>query len=219
MKLKEQIDAVIEVLERQYQKAETPYYDENTPYEQLQEKLAGKVIEIDAMLVVYIRDVLQQIANIAQNYETNEEAVRDYLKIDLEIRDEIKAEPNKAKAYQRAAKKKGWTHGKRTPDYNLLSEYLILTGVLCFRDGSRPTNIEEILNAILWYDNKYLKKIQPMDKKEAIQILTEKHQIQSYDATYQRLKKAKKKWINNLKKENKDFSHLINVLPANYPPT
>ena len=72
-------------------------------------------------------------------------------------------------------------------------------------------------NSVMLFEYCDLIKEQKMDKKEAIKLLTKKYKIQSWEATLQRLKRAKKRQINSLKAKNLDYSYFIGILPPGWP--
>jgi len=176
-------------------------YEQIIADEQIEAALKNAVLEIKSMTLVDLIFTLQyafvELASNSKTLALNNKLLGrnlEYLEKDVAIGEMVRSEPDKDKAYRLAARKKGWTQGKRTPDHNLLQEYLDLIG----RDR---LPVERT----------------PKGKQEAIEFLTKKHHIQSIDATYQRLKRAQKKEKSVKKERNKDFSHLINILPGNWP--
>ena len=123
---------------------------------------------------------------------------------------DVRCTKNKPKAYREAAKTLEWSMDHRGIENEaMFADYLDLIGAAL--SGRRP--IEE--------EMKILESDAPipalMEKADAIEFLTKKYQIQSFDATYQRLKRTKKNKIKILKSENKDYSYLINILPSSWP--
>jgi hypothetical protein len=211
MDYREQINLVASLLENALQLT-APGYNKDAPEEQLQQTLEGKAVEVDAMTALNMISVLNNVAEGLEYYGAEKMLIANYqehLEKLIKLKDGIKSAGNKDKAYRSAAREMGWTQGGKTPDNDLLIEYLALIGVACAEDGSSSPELAKLLSAIGKGPSEQI-----LDKEEAITFLTEKKQIASWDATYQRLKRAAKNRKNFLQSQKKDFSHLINILPT-----
>jgi hypothetical protein len=109
----------------------------------------------------------------------------------------------RAKVVRGAADALNLKRPKKSFNFDLLKEYLDLIGVR-WRDDAL---IQDAVD----------RGCPHLNRKEAVQFLTEKHQIQSWDATYQQLKNARRAW-RTCQAENKDVSFLEKILPGNWPP-
>jgi len=202
----DEINRLIEHLEKALSNAEGPEYRESMTDEEVDELLKARTVKIDALTAVEIIQILQDAGFNKRMRDICIENANKEAEVGQMVR-EAKGS-DKPKAYAIAARLMGWDDGAAAFNDKLLNEYLDAIGVSY--DGAR--GVDEIIKII---NDEYIPP--KMDKKDAIQMICKKHGLQSYDATYKRLLRAKKTWIDELEKEGKNFDQLLNILPENWP--
>lgn len=187
-------------------------------YTSLQKIYKDRVVEVDAWILHAVIDCLRFLNEELAWAKTYEVLCRSvYFPFDQklsEIHDQIRAAPDKREAYQRAAKKMGWTSEKKQPDYKLLFEYLDLIGIICTKYGDSLPEIDALHREV--YGEK-----QPMDRIEAIELLAAKYpdpkrgksNKQPRTNIYKRIQNAKKKLKAALKADGRPYKHLDKILP------
>lgn len=198
----EKINQLIESLEKALSNAEGPEYRESMTDKEVDELLKARTIKIDALTAVEIIEVLKKLPFEKKLLRGCIDRIDTVNRVGNIV--EEATGRDKQNAYRQAAVNLGWTDGKKKSDEKLLAEYLDLIGVVHLYTEEKGDFLEFVK----------ADPPEPMGKEEAIEHLHKKHNIKSYEATYQRLKRAKKHEKKLLKLENKDFSHLINILPT-----
>jgi len=170
----------------------------------------GKVT-LDADIIYELLDELQDIPFSMRLLDATMNRCKEL----NQIRDEVLSSENKRQAYQTAANKLNWNIDKRKIKRDqIFREYLHLTGVVMMAGHVMRDHSKQIEDIIL--KDGPLPKL--MGRKEAIDFLTEKNQIKSWSATFQKLDEARRSLISELKAKNYDYSFLEDksILPPNW---